>query len=216
MNETKKSLTGREKFLIFFAGAVALFYAAVQFGITPVRDSLAEKQNTWQALTERETEMNLRIAGESVIRQANEDAKAEYADVASRYPAMMTAEVLIREINGLCESVGLARAGAVSDPKTWEALVIRPVTPPEGEEAPQEPAETAYERVSGTETDLATASFIVATVNVNAEGDIAALKALLDRVAVLDHIRVTDVTLPFGDSTAIPILFEVTMRNFLL
>ncbi len=212
MNE-KKGLTKREKFLIFFASAIALFYVAVQFGITPARENHTQKQDDLASLQDQEDSMRLTLDGEASIRRINENTKTEFDEVTAQYPELMSSEELQRHINELCGSVSLNPVSFSTDPRRWEALVIQRVATEEEESAEEAPS---LERKRGTAEDMKTASFVVAQVSVTAEGSLANLKRLFDTVNGIGNITITGVTLPLRSETSdgrIPVTLEVIMRK---
>ncbi len=190
----KKALTGREKFLIFLMAAVALLYATVQFGITPAREALSEKRAQHQELLDQELSMRTTLSTEAFVRQRNEEAKVNSEQVSALYPARMTTEELIQDINDLCERVNLYPRSLDANPDDWGGYSI---------------SEGKREAVRDS---LDTAPLIVAEVELVVTGDLNTVATLVDEVNETSYIRVTGIALPLRNNN-IPIYLEVVMRN---
>lgn len=190
----KKALTGREKFLLFLMAAVALLYATVQFGITPAREALTQKRASYQEVSDQKITMETTILTEASVRQRNEEAKVNSEQVSALYPARMTTEELIQDINDLCARVGLYPVSLDANPDGWGGLGFS-----EGE-------------LEATEEGLDTAPLIMAEVELVVTGDLNTVATLVDEVNKTNYIRVTGITLPLQNNY-IPIILEVVMRN---
>jgi hypothetical protein len=194
----KRSLTKREKFLIFFASAVVLFYLAVQFGITPARNKLRTAESTYQTKVTEKVNMERILTSEPGIRTNIGNAEREYAEVIAPIPEEMTSEEMIREFNALLRSVSLSPISVISDKETWT-----PVAFPDGQTREEIDEETGEEA----------AYLLIAEVKVEVLGTVAELEALLEAVEDIPYMCVTGITLPLHSEAVIPILFEYTMRN---
>jgi hypothetical protein len=214
-------LTKREKILIFVVGIVLMSYVTVQFGVTPLFDRLDTGREELALLTAERNAYEASLAREASLREGNESARRDYADLKETYPAFTANEHIDFMLTNLCVRHTLRPISLrIQEPANVAAVTItRPAQETEetDEWGTAESAESANSGEASVEAFVFTKVRAAMTLN----GTYSSLGDLITTVESMAHIRIT--TFQFspqggGDRSTpnIAVTFEVTLFNDVL
>jgi len=211
-------LTKREKILIFVVGIVLMSYVTVQFGVTPLFDRLDTGREELALLTAERNAYEASLAREASLREGNESARRDYADLKATYPAFTANENIDFMLTNLCVRHGLRPISLrIQEPANVAAVTItRPVQ--ETEET-DEWGVAEYEEYEESNVEEFVFTKVGATMTLN--GSYSSLGDMITTVESMDHIRITTfryMTHAGGDRDTpnIAVTFEVTLFNDVL
>jgi len=184
----KAGLSSKEKRLLLTAAFLGIFYLAFQFGFTPLYNEYKEKSEEYDRLIEEQARVQATLATAAIVREAHENAAADYKKIEADYLLVGADTDLSRMLTNLCRDNGLESLGlSFADPA---ALRL----PGSGE---MEPA------------------FYTVSASMNVSGSYADIRRLLDVVYEDNNVRITRLSLsPREDVTwaeRFPLSFVVTL-----
>jgi len=191
MQTEKKNLNKREKRMLLLLAVVAIFAGMVLYVITPLYNQLNDKTAEYNDLIFEKMRMEATITTERNIRENRDAAVDRHAEDSARFLNESHSNEIGRMLTAICVRHGL-----------------QPV-----DQSLSAPGEFTNGGRDSSDAVLLTVS---AAMTVN--GDYVKLKTLLDDVAGIDYLRVTNVAFAWSENTEheivmsrISISFEVTM-----
>jgi Tfp pilus assembly protein PilO len=177
-------LTKREKFLVFAAAVVAVVVLTANFAIAPMIRHIGELSDRHSILVMDKTQLDMKIMNEAAITRNHENSEEKFNGLNAVYPVDIPNEEIAGIITDLCHSSGFYSMRSLS-------LSGPNYIPAEGVDV-----------------------FYSVTVSVAVTGRYGAVKTLIDKVAEIDYIRLSQVVFTNNPSviteepSVIPLTFE--------
>jgi hypothetical protein len=200
MQEQKAGLSKREKRLLLLVSIIGLFYLAFQFGFLPSYERHSGKTEEFDLLRMEKVRVEGVLLSEEHLRDANEQAGADYKALEETYLLAGANTNLGRMLSALCADNGLRVEG----------------------QSMGQPADFTVPGEDGGSASEGDRAFSTVTVTMTVSGGYEAIKSLLDAVDRDPTVRVSRVSfsLDRGDAEEtglerVSITFEVTLLNSL-
>jgi len=204
----KPGLSKREKIMLFSAGVIVVLYVSIQFVILPLSTRYNEALNERERLSSEKSAHDMEAASLPSLRERSTDTQAKFKELTDGYPVIIPNDEIDNLLTSLVNtnnlrptSLRIAPITAPSTPPVQDIEYDEDGNPIEAEEVPPIP------------------EFIKVTVQVSVTGSYQSLLRLIDEVADIKYIHLSNVGFTqnrqdnMGELSTISLTFELTFLS---
>ena len=200
----KTGLSKREKILLFVVGLLALFYAAIQFGIMPLSARYNDGVNERNRLSDEKARHEMEVVVLPQLRDRAAQANTDFTNLKSDYPQLGPTEEIDRLLTQLCDK---------------NALKISLLNIVKSDASPPPNQDITYDEDGNPLEEDETAPppvFTKVSVQMNVSGSYSSLLSLFDDVSATTYIHIKSVSFTENrheesvNVASIALTFEIT------